>query len=473
MAEKLGVIGVDVDLLTTRAAQVAAKEHQKLLDRTPASGALHQRAVRSLPNGVVSNFQAVRPYPIYLERGQGSHVWDVDGTEYVDFHGGFGVNVVGHAHPVIVEAIQKAATQGVHFAVTTERSVALAEEICQRFGAEQMRFVNSGTEATMDAIRVARAATGRDRIVKMEGSYHGHHDAVLFSVVPEADVLDMRFSVKGESADSTGHAYTTRPTSKGVPASTWNDTIVVPYNDAKAVEDLFAEHGDEIACVILEPVMMNIGIVLPKPGYLQALRDLCDRNGSVLIFDEVKCGGTIAYGGAAERFGVQPHLAAWAKAIGGGVTIGAFGGDANLMEFVKKGTAQQGTFNGNPLSVAAGLAALTQVLTRDAYDHLGKLGSLLAEGCQRAMDEAGIPGHTIDLGAKGCVSYRKEPLTNYRDFLETVTALFQASFPWMINRGIYMTPGDEEQWTLSVQHTEDDIRTYVDAFGEFCAELTA
>ena len=462
---------MDIDRLKARAAEIAERENQRLLERTPGSARLHERAVRSLPNGVASNFQANDPYPVYLSRGRGSRVWDVDGNEYVDFHGGFGVNVVGHAHPAIVEAIREVADQGIHFAVTTERTVALAEAICERFQLEQMRFVNSGTEATMDAIRVARAATGRDRIVKMEGSYHGHHDAVLFSVVPEADTLGVRYDVGGEAADSEGTAYTTQPTSKGVPRSMWRDTIVVPFNDLKAVEDLFREHGEEIACLILEPVMMNIGIVVPKPGYLQGLRDLCDRHGVVLIFDEVKCGGTIAYGGATERFGVRPHLACFAKAIGGGATIGAFGGEARIMEVVTKGAAQQGTFNGNPLSVAAGLAALTKVLTRDAYDHLAKLGGLLAEGCQRAIDEHGIPAHTVDLGSKGCVSYRKEPLTNYRDFLETIPELFYASFNWMVNRGVFMTPGDEEQWTISVQHSEEDVARYVDAFAGFCAEL--
>jgi glutamate-1-semialdehyde 2,1-aminomutase len=251
----------------------------------------------------------------------------------------------------------------------------------------------------------------------------------------------------------------------------WNDTIIAPFNDAKAVEDLFAEHGQDVAAVILEPVMMNIGIVTPEPGYLQALRDACDKNGSALIYDEVKCGGTIAYGGATERFGVRPHLAAFAKAIGGGATIGAFGGEAAFMDETTKGVALQGTFNGNPLSVAAGYAALTKVLTKDAYEHFAKLGTLLAEGCQRAIDENKIPAHTMDLGAKGCVSYRAEPLRNYRDFLETVPEFFYASYSWMVNRGIFMTPGDEEQWTISVQHTEDDVRRYVDAFGEFCAEL--
>jgi glutamate-1-semialdehyde 2,1-aminomutase len=462
---------VDVERLNARAAEIAERESKVLLDRTPASAALYQRAVKSLPAGVASNFQGADPYPVYLKSGKGSRVWDVDGTEYTDFHGGFGVNVVGHANPKIVAALKKAAEGAVHFAVTTEATIALAEELCKRFQVDRVRFVNSGTEATMDALRVARAATGKDRVVKMEGSYHGHHDAVLFSVVPEADALGLRDKVGGEAADTSGNAYTTQPTSKGVPKSMWHDTIIVPFNDLDAVSEVFTEHGDEIGALILEPVMMNVGIVVPQDGYLQGLRDLCDQHDVRLIFDEVKCGGTIAYGGATDRYGVRPHLAAWAKAIGGGVTIGAFGGEADTMDFVTKGAAQQGTFNGNPLSSAAGLAALTEVLTPDAYDHLGKLGTMLAEGCDRVIEASGIPAHTVDLGAKGCVSYRKEPLTNYREFLETNAALYHASYPFMMNRGIFMTPGDEEQWTISVQHNEEDVQKYVDAFGEFCQEL--
>jgi glutamate-1-semialdehyde 2,1-aminomutase len=461
---------VDLERLKARAAEIADKETKTLLSKTTASEKLHARAVKSLPSGVASNFQAGDPYPIYLEKGKASSVFDVDGTEYKDFHGGFGVNVVGHAHPKIVEALIKAASNAIHFAVTTPDTIALAEAICERFQLEQMRFVNSGTEATMDAIRVARAATGRDKIIKMEGSYHGHHDSVLFSVVPEADVLDMRFKTGGSGDQSW---YTTEPTSKGVPQALWDTVVVVPFNDAAAAEEALADNEGQIAAVILEPVMMNIGIVEPAPGYLQALRDSCEKHGAVLIYDEVKCGGTIAYGGTTERYGVKPHMAAYAKAIGGGSTIGAFGGEARYMEWVGKGAAQQGTFNGNPLSSAAGLAALTQVLTKDAYDHLGKLGTQLAEGCDRAIAETGIPAHTVDLGAKGCVSYRSTTLTNYRDFLETIPDIYWASYPWMVNRGIFMTPGDEEQWTISVQHTEGDIQQYVEAFGEFCQELTS
>jgi glutamate-1-semialdehyde 2,1-aminomutase len=466
-------IELDEAKITARAREIQEREKDRFLERTPESRKLYDRAVKSLPLGVASTFQANHPYPIYLERGKGSHVWDVDRNGYRDFHGGFGVNVVGHAHPRIVAAIEQAARSGTHFAVSTPATVALAEEVCRRFGLEQMRFVNSGTEATMDAIRVARAASGRDTILKIEGSYHGHHDTVLFSVLPEADVLGIRGKVGGEAVDSEGDVYRTIPTSRGVPKAIIQDTLIVPFNSANALEHVLSERGDQIAALIMEPVMMNIGIVLPEPGYLEAVRDLCSRHGVVLIFDEVKSGATIAPGGAVERFGVQPDMVCLAKAIGGGTTLGAFGGTAAVMEVVGKGAAQQGTFNGNPLSCAAGLAALTEVLTPDAYEHLAGLGTHLAEGCRRAILDHRIPAHAVDLGAKGCVSYRPEPLRNYRDFLECNTDLFEASWAWMVNRGIFMTPGDEEQWTLSVQHTEEDVGRYVDTFSEFCAELAS
>ena len=446
--------------LSANAARIATEETAALVARTPGSQALHERASKHLPYGVASTFHANDPYPIYLERGQGSHVWDVDGTEYLDFHGGFGVNVVGHAHPKVVEAIERAARTGTHFATTTPTTVALAEELCRRFHLDTVRFTNSGTEATMDAIRIARAATGRDRVLKIEGSYHGHHDTVMFSVVPNADAMGGR-----DQPAST-------PMSKGIPEVLADYTLVVRFNDVEALDRMLSDRGSEIACLIMEPVMMNIGVVVPQPGYLAAARDLCTQHGVVLIFDEVKSGATIAAGGAIERFGVQPHLACFAKAIGGGTPIGAFGGDASVMEVIEHGAAQQGTFNGNPLAAAAGLAALTEVLTPDAYAHLAALGSRLADGCAKAIAEHGIPAHTADLGAKGCVSYRPEPLHNYRDFLETRIEFYDASYPWIVNRGVFMTPGDEEQWTISVQHTDDDVDRYVDAFAEFAAAVS-
>jgi glutamate-1-semialdehyde 2,1-aminomutase len=447
------------DAIGARAAEIAEAEMARLLERTPGSKALFDRAEEVLPYGVASSFQAGDPYAIYVDRGEGPRVWDVDGNEYLDFHGGFGCMVVGHAHPKVVEAIERAARTGTHFAATTPVTVACAEEIARRFRLDKVRFTNSGTESTMDAIRIARAATGRDDVLKIEGSYHGHHDTVMFSVVPNSDALGGR------------EQPSTTPMSKGIPADVANHTRVVPFNDLEAAERVLTEHAATTACLILEPVMMNIGIVLPQPGYLEGLRELCTRHGVVLIFDEVKSGATIAAGGVIERFGVDPDLACFAKALFGGTPGGAFGGKAEVMEVIEHGAAQQGTFNGNPLVAAAGLATLTEVLTPDAYAHFDAIGARLAAGCQAAIDATGVPAHVVDLGAKGCVSFRPEPLQNYRDFLETRPELFAASFPWALNRGIFMTPGDEEQWTLSVQHGDAEIDRYIEAFTSFCDAL--
>ena len=448
------------DRLLERAQAVGQAEMARLLARTTKSAELYQRATRTLPFGVVSSFQKMQPYPIYVTRGKGSHIWDQDGSEYLDFHCGFGAMVVGHAHPRIVEAIHEAASGGTHFAVTTESAVRFGEEICRRFNLEMIRFANSGTEATMDAIRVARAATGRDTVCKIEGSYHGHHDSVMFSVIPNADVMGGR--------DRPASA----PVSKGMVKDAAKYIQVVPFNDADHIERVFSEKGSEIACLIMEPAMMNLGIVVPQPGYLERVRQLCTQYGVVFIFDEIKTGFTIAPGGATERFGVQPDLVCLAKAISGGLPAAAFGGREDLMRLIEQGVSQMGTYNGNPLVAHVGLVTLTEVLTASAYEHFGRLGKRLAGGCQAAIDRHGIPAHTIDLGAKGCVSYRPTPLRNYRDFLETRPELFAASYPWLLNRGIFMTPGDEEQWTLSVQHTDADIDRYVEAFTSFCQELT-
>jgi glutamate-1-semialdehyde 2,1-aminomutase len=450
-----------LDRLLTRAQQLGDVEMQRLLASTPASARLYTRAVRTLPYGVVSSFQKGSPYPIYVSHGKGSHVWDQDGTEYIDFHGGFGAMVVGHAHPRIVEACHEAASRGTHFAVTTEEAVEYGEEICRRFNLEMIRFANSGTEATMDAIRVARAATGRDVICKIEGSYHGHHDAVMFSVVPGADTMGGR------------ERPAKAPTSKGLVKDASKYIEVVPFNDAAALELLLTEKGKEIACLIMEPSMMNIGIVLPQPGYLQRVRELCTRFGVVFIFDEIKTGVTIAAGGATERFGVQPDLVCLAKAIAGGLPAAAFGGREDLMRLIEKGVSQMGTYNGNPLVSHVGLVTLREILTPAAYEHFARLGARLSAGCDRIIAQYGLPAHTVDLGAKGCVSYRPTPMTNYRDFLETRPELFAASYPWLLNRGVFMTPGDEEQWTLSVQHGDGDVDLYISVFEAFAKAVTA
>ena len=443
-----------------RARALLTKEVATYESRTPRSKELFERANAAMPFGVTSSFQAGDPYPIYLTRGQGSHVFDVDDNDYIDYHNGFGTMAVGHAHPKVRAAIERAAATGTHFAATTEDGVLLAEEIKRRFGLDKVRFTNSGTEATMDAVRLGRAAAGKDVLLKIEGSYHGHHDAVMFSVVPSMD-----------SSGPTERPWSV-PFSRGIPPDAAEYTMIVPFNDADALEETLREHGDRIGALIMEPVMMNIGIVLPQKGYLERVRELCTQYGVVLIFDEVKTGVTIAAGGATEMFGVQPDLVCLAKAIGGGTPVGAFGGTAAVMDEIENGVAALGTFNGNPLSMAAGLATLTEVLTPEAYEHLAKLGTRLASGCQEVLDESGIQAVATDLGCKGSLTFRDRPLERYRDFLEVDDSLFEASWYWLVNRGIYQTPGKEEQWTISVQHSEADIDRFVDVFAGYCKEVT-
>ena len=438
-----------------------AEELDRFLGRTPKSKALFERASAAMPFGVASSFQAGDPYPIYLESGQGATVTDVDGNTYIDYHNGFGAMAVGHAHPKVRAAIERAAATGTHFAATTEGAVVFAEELKRRFNLEQVRFTNSGTEATMDAVRLGRAATGKDILIKIEGSYHGHHDTVMYSITP--------------SMDSSGpdERPWSVPFSRGIPPETADSVRVVPFNDAEALEQTLTEYDGKVGALIMEPVMMNIGIVLPKPGYLEKVRELCTKHGVVLIFDEVKTGVTIAAGGAVEYYGVQPDLVCLAKSIGGGTPVGAFGGKASIMAEIENGVAALGTFNGNPLSMAAGVATLTEVLTPDAYDHLRRLGTRLASGCQKALDEHQIPGITIDLGCKGSILFRESPVERYRDYNDIDDSLFDASWYWLINRGIFQTPGKEEQWTISVQHSEADIDAFVEVFAAYCARVTS
>jgi glutamate-1-semialdehyde 2,1-aminomutase len=447
----------DVDIART-ARELHRDEVDRYRDRTPRSRALFERAAASMPFGVTSSFQAGTPYPIYLVDGKGSRVNDVDGNGYLDYHNGFGTMVVGHAHPKVVEAIERAARGGSHFAATTESGVVFAEELKRRFGLDKVRFTNSGTEATMDAVRLGRAAGGKDVLLKIEGSYHGHHDAVMFSVVPSMDSSGPR-----ERPWSV-------PFSRGIPPDAAKYTKIVPFNDVEGLEKALGEH--DVGALIMEPVMMNIGIVMPQPGYLERVRELCTKHGVVLIFDEVKTGATIAPGGATEMFGVQPDLVCLAKAIGGGTPVGAFGGRAEIMDEIENGVAALGTFNGNPVSMAAGVATLTEVLTSDAYDHLRALGTRLAQGCQKALDSAGVAAVTTDLGCKGSITFRDRPLERYRDYQEVDDSLFDAFWYWMVNRGIYATPGKEEQWTISVQHSEADIDAFVDTFAEYCSTVT-
>jgi glutamate-1-semialdehyde 2,1-aminomutase len=443
-------------------AALTEREQARLVDRTRRSGEYFERARQVMPGGVPSSFQRNDPWPTYVERGEGARVWDVDGNEYLDFHNGFGVMCVGHANPRIAAAVKARMDDGTHFAAPTEGSIVVAEELRRRWGLPYWRFTNSGTESTMDAIHLARGFTGRDVIVKIEGSYHGHHDAVMVSVKPPADLMGDR---DHPNAIPYGLGY-----APGTPEA----TRVVPFNDAEAVERVLGELSGQVAGLILEPAMMNINIVRPVDGYLERLRELCSEHGVPLIFDEVKTGAAVAAGGATELFGVTPDMVCLAKAICGGLPGGAIGMNAELAELVESNAVrQQGTFNGNPLVMAAAEATLLEVLTPGAYAHLRGLNERLMEGCERIIGEYGLPAHTVGMGSKGCVTFSSEPIREYRDYTSKIHhELSDLAWLYHMNHGIFMTPGQDEEWTLSVAHTDEHLARYLEAFELFARDVT-
>jgi glutamate-1-semialdehyde 2,1-aminomutase len=387
-------------------------------------------------------------------------VWDVDGNEYLDFHNGFGVMCVGHANPTIAAAVKAQMDEGTHFAAPTEGSIIVAEELKRRWGLPHWRFTNSGTESTMDAVHLVRGFTGRDVIVKIEGTYHGHHDAVMVSVKPPADQMGDR---EHPAAIPYGLGYA---------PGTAEATRVIPFNDADAAERALAR-GD-VAGLIVEPAMMNINIVRPVDGYLERLRELCTQHGVPLIFDEVKTGAAVAAGGATELFGVTPDMVCLAKAICGGLPGGAIGMNDALAELVESNAVrQQGTFNGNPLVMAAAQATLLEVLTPDAYVQLHAINERLMEGCERVIAEYGLPAHTVGMGSKGCVVFSSEPVREYRDYVTKIHhELTDLAWLYHMNHGIFMTPGQDEEWTLSVAHTDEHLARYLDAFEAFARDVT-
>jgi glutamate-1-semialdehyde 2,1-aminomutase len=411
-----------------------------------------------LPLGVPSSFQAYDPYPIVVRRSEGAFMEDVDGHRYVDFDMGFGALFAGHGHPLVRAAVDRQLDNGTLFVTPCEMNAEVAELLGERYGLPMWRFTNSGTEATMDAIRVARGVTGRDKIVKVEGGYHGHHDEVMISMKPPLD--------KAGPAD----APIPVPATAGVTQAVLGDTIVIPYNDADALERVLTDNN--VACFIVEPVMENIGICLPQPGYLQRVREITQRHGTLLIFDEVKTGITAGWGGATGALGVTPDLVALAKSIGGGFPVGAFGGKAEYMDTITQGKViHLGTYNGNPLVMAATRAVLTEVCTPEATDGVIALNAKLLDACNGIIANAGLPAHTVQFGAKGCITWAVEPIRNYRDYKATDFDLAFAQWIHGINRGVLLPPGLDEQWLISMMHTESEAMHYADVFGEFVAEL--
>jgi glutamate-1-semialdehyde 2,1-aminomutase len=452
-----------IDTGVARLDELIAEQEQALVSRQPRSAELLTRARGSLAGGVTSNWQISQPQPIWLSHGSGSRVWDVDGNEYVDLHGGYGVNLAGHGHPAIVEAITKRAPAGTHFAQPTEDAIVVAEELGRRFGLPLWRFNNSGTEATMDAVHLMRAATGRDRIFKVEGCYHGHHDSVMVSVYNDLEELG---SPNRPDSPASG---------AGLPQAILDLVTVVPFNDVTALRRLLEEHAGEVAGMILEPVMMNAGIILPEEAYLARVLDLVHAHGGLLAFDEIKTGFTAGPGGVTALSGVTPDLVCLAKALGGGVPCGAVGGTEEVMRLIADGTYEQvGTFNGNPLTMAAARTQLTEVLDDAAYARIDALRERMVAGAERLLDEFGLPGHVVAVGAKGCITFSSTPMRDYRDFLAVDDRWSHCHWLFQMAGGVFLPPwGKAEQWLLSVQHTEDDVDRFLDNLAAFGRALRA
>jgi glutamate-1-semialdehyde 2,1-aminomutase len=448
--------------LSRRARELVGEELVTYAARTIRSQQLTDRARRSLPAGVASSFQAYDPHPVVAASAAGGHLIDVDGNRYLDLNMGFGALFAGHVHPIVREAVDRQLDRGTLFVTPSETNTEVAELLAARFGLPMWRFTNSGTEATMDAIRVARGITGRHKIVKVEGGYHGHHDEVMISMKPPLD--------RAGPADRP----TPVPATAGITPGHMADTLVIPYNDTAALERVLNEHDGEVAAFIVEPAMQNIGICMPQPGYLSTVREITRRHGTMLIFDEVKTGITAGYNGATGHFGVKPDLIALAKSIGGGFPIGAFGGSAECMDQIASGKVLHlGTYNGNPLVMAAALAVLRDVCTPEVTADTIARNTRLVARCGAIAAKAGLPSHTVQLGAKGCVTYSVDPVRNYRDYKATDFDLAFANWIFGINRGILLPPGLDEQWLISVMHTDEDVDMLVGVFEEFVQTLGA
>jgi glutamate-1-semialdehyde 2,1-aminomutase len=452
-----------IELDLERVDGLIQEEEAKLEPKHRASLEYRAVAERTVAGGVASSWQDSPPHAIFIDHGLGNRIWDLDGNEYLDFHLGYGAMVAGHAHPKIVEAVEKQVRLGTHFAQPTKGLDAVGENLVDRFRLPLWRFCNSGTEATLEAARLMRASTGRNTIIKIEGSYHGHHDALMFSVAPDPDLIGPR-----------EHPVTV-PQALGIPDTFAALVRVVPFNDLAEVERALAEHEGDVAGMIVEPAMMNCGVIMPNDGYLQGLKVLLHKHGAYLAFDEVKTGAAIAYGGAVEAFGVVPDIVCLAKAIGGGLPCGAIGATEDLYGPVVRGEYDMaGTFNGNPLTMAASRACLTEVLTKDAYEQLNLVHQVLADGCGAAIAKHGIPAYVTGLGAKGSVIYSATPVREYRDAIGIDERITYLAWLFQQNRGVFKSPwSKQETWTTSVAHTEEDAGRYVENFEEFAAAISS
>ncbi|HEV3483337.1 MAG TPA: aspartate aminotransferase family protein [Candidatus Acidoferrales bacterium] len=429
--------------------------------RTPKSAAAQRRAEKRIPLGVASNYRGYEPYPIFIKEGHGGKVHDIDGNEYVDHNLCFGVLMAGHSHPAIVKAVEKAFQIGTTFGMPHEMEWDLAEEICTRYPVDMIRFGSTGTEVTMHACRLARAATKRDKILKFEGGYHGLHDTALVSVKPKAEEV-------GDAIEPNAV-----PGGLGIPQGTLDNVVIASFNDLEGVERRFKQYPNQIAAVILEPIMMNVGMCMPRPGFLEGLREVTAKNGALLIFDEVKTGAKLAWGGACEYFGVKPDIIALAKAIGGGVPLGAFGASRSVMDLISSHKVfHGGTYNANRISIAAGLAMFREVLIRENYAHVARLNKKLSDGYRKTIAKMDLQAYVVSAGANGAFMLYPEEIRNYRDWLRIDQDLWRQYWFGMVNRGVIPQPfWWDEQWTVSVQHTDADIDKHLAAFEDVAPGL--
>ena len=411
---------------------------------------LFAEALKYIPGGVnspVRAFRAVGGQPFFVNKAEGARVWDVDGNEYLDYVGTWGPAILGHAHPKIIKAVRAAARHGTSFGIPNPFEVTLAKMICTWLpSVQKVRMCNSGTEATMSAIRLARGFTKRDKIIKFDGCYHGHADSLLVKA--------------GSGALTFGN-----PDSAGVPAAFTQHTVVLPFNDREAVKAAFAANQDQIAGIIVEPVPGNAGLYLPQPGYLDFLREVTTANGALLLFDEVMTGFRLANGGAQERFGITPDLSCFGKVIGGGLPVGAFGGRAEIMDYLAPlgPVYQAGTLSGNPLAMAAGIAALEELAASDAFVKLEELGAALEAGMKGAARAAGVPVQFNRCGSMFCGYFTSEPVHNVADAMKSDRERFKKYFHGMLAEGIYLAPSQFEAGFLSTAHTAADIEQTVTA----------
>jgi glutamate-1-semialdehyde 2,1-aminomutase len=438
--------------------RLLAAEWQRFRDWSAGSGRHNVRAGEALPLGVTSSFQHWDPWPLTITSARGAHLTDVDGNRLLDLSMGFGAMLVGHLNPVVVDAVKHALDEiGTLFVTPSSQATDMAERFKTRFGLDMLRFTNSGTESLMYAIRSARAFTGRKAIIKIEGGYHGGYDPLQVSVKPGVDEIG--------PADNP-----TPATPFDVEAGTVH---VVAYNDLGQLERVLSAHGTQIACLVVEPVIENLAIVLPDEGYLAGVRRLCDDHGVVLIFDEVKTGLTAGHGGASQRLGVKPDLVTLAKSIGGGLPLAAFGGKRDVMEVVVDGRmAHFGTYNGNALCMAAA-EAVDELCTHEALAAAEQVNLGALEAIDTVIDEYELPAHTVGVGLKGCVTWSTTPVRNYRDYKATDFRVAELSWLWGVNRGILTPPGLDEQWLVSLAHKQSEMDVLVEHFRDLAQALRA